>query len=293
MSIFSKQFRDHWQLYAFIFPILLYFVIFVFYPLAQGIWMSFQKMGLLGPMGFIGQENYRIVFTDPTVIQSTISTIVIAASITIFGFALPILPAIAIHEITRITWKRLFQTIIYMPYLFSWVIIIGIWMNLLSPIGLVNSILVSIGLLDIPISFFSSPNFARTLLVAQTVWKDLGFNAVIYLAAIVSINPELYEAAEIDGASVFHKIRYIILPHIYPAMQIVFLITLVGSLRTFDSSYLMTNGMTADKITTLAMLIYERGLLEFDLGVASAAGVLLLVISILFALTASKIVGYK
>ena len=68
--------------------------------------MSFQKMGLLGPMGFIGQENYRIVFTDPTVIQSTISTIVIAASITIFGFALPILPAIAIHEITRITWKR-------------------------------------------------------------------------------------------------------------------------------------------------------------------------------------------
>jgi len=113
------------------------------------------------------------------------------------------------------------------------------------------------------------------------------------LAAIVSINPELYEAAEIDGASVFHKIRYIILPHIYPAMQIVFLITLVGSLRTFDSSYLMTNGLTADKITTLAMLIYERGLLEFDLGVASAAGVLLLAISILFALTASKIVGYK
>jgi putative aldouronate transport system permease protein len=174
--------------------------------------------------------------------------------------------------------KRALQTTIYTPYLLSWVIIIGIWVNTLSPIGLVNSVLVEIGLIQQPISFFAHPDWARPLVIGQTVWRDMGFHALIYLAALLSLNPDIIDAADIDGANGWQKIRDHALPHLRPMIGVVFIITLQGSLHTFDSAFLMLNGRTAEQITTLAIYSYQRGLMQFDLGMATAAGVVLLVL---------------
>jgi putative aldouronate transport system permease protein len=114
------------------------------------------------------------------------------------------------------------------------------------------------------------------LLIGQTVWKDMGFRALIYLAALMSLDPEIIEAATMDGAKGWQKIRDMVLPHLAPVIGVVFLLTLQGSLHTFDSAYLMANGRTAEKVTTLALFAYQKGLLQFDLGMASAAGVVLL-----------------
>jgi putative aldouronate transport system permease protein len=273
--------RRHWMLYLLIAPILAYFCAFLFYPMAQGIFLSTQKAGLLGPVGFIGWDNYAKVFSTPAVWQAIWNTLIIAAGITIVGTLLPILPAIALLQITPDWLKRGFQTAIYTPYLLSWVIIVGIWLNTLSPVGLVNSVLEGVGLIDAPINFFADPFWARPMVIGLTVWKDVGFHALIYLAALLSLSPDILEAADIDGANDYKKIRDILLPHLMPMIKVVFLITLLGSLRTFDSAFLMLNGRTADEIRTLAIFTYERGILNFDLGLASAAGVVLLVVSLL------------
>ena len=275
--------------YGMLLPIMLWFLVFLFYPLMKGVIISFQEYGLLGATGYSGLENYRYIFGDPVFYQSLMNTIVLSLGITLLGFIVPIVPAIALNEIMQVLAKRFFQTVIYLPNLFSWVIILGIWMNVLSPIGLLNSLLMSAGFIEEPIMFFSDESFARPLLILQTVWKDMGYNAVIYLAALISINPELYEAAEMDGANVWQKITRITIPQLYPTMKIVFLVTLLGSMRTFDSAFLMGNGLTESKLTTLAVYVYETGVLQFQMGLANAAGVILLFISVVLALLVQRL----
>ena len=289
----ARAVRIYWPFYLMVAPVLIYFTLFLFWPMLQGILISFQKFGLLGSQGFIGFENYQKVFTDRTIIQALTNTLLISAGITFFGTLLPIIPAIALAEVTPKSARLSFQTVIYTPYLLSWVIIIGIWMNTLSPIGLVNSILMQLDLIGRPIPFFSHPTYARPMVVGLTVWKDMGFIALIYYSALMSLNTDLIEAAELDGANGWHKIRDVLVPHLVPVIRVVFLITLLGSLRTFDSAFLMLNGRTASSIRTLAVFTYERGILRFDLGLASAAGVLLLALSITLAFLVRRLPGFR
>lgn len=275
--------RRYWLLYLLIAPVLVYFAVFVFYPVGQGIYLSMQKAGLLGPVGFIGFENYRKIFASPDVWRATWNTLLLAGGITFFGTLMPLVPAIALAEVTPSWLKRSFQTVIYTPYLLSWVIIIGVWANTLSPIGLVNSVLLELGLIEQPILFFAHPSWAQPLVVAQTVWRDMGFHALIYYTALLSLNPDIIDSAEIDGANGWHKLRDHVLPHLRPMIAVVFIIILQGSLHTFDSAFLMLNGRTAEQVTTLAIYSYQRGLLQFDLGMASAAGVVLLVLCLVIA----------
>ncbi len=274
----------HGVLYLMVLPVLLYFAVFLFWPALQGFLISFQKFGLMGSQGWVGLTNYQKVFADRTVLRSLSNTLTIACGITIFGTLLPILPALALAEITPAKLRRSFQTVIYAPYLLSWVIIVGLWLNTLSPVGLVNGVLLAIGILDKPISFFTLPQFGQPLVIGLTVWKDIGFLSLIYFSALMSLDLDLLDAAEIDGAGWWAKLRHLVFPHLLPVIRVVFVMTLLGSLRTFDSAWLMMNGRTADSVRTLAIFTYERGLLRYDLGFASAAGVLLLVISL--ALTA-------
>jgi len=271
-----KRLRRHAWLYWIIAPVILYFAAFVFFPLGQGLYYSFFKAGLGGLREFIGLGNYAKVLASPSFVRATVNTLVIAGGITVLGTLMPIVPAIALAEITPEPLRRAFQTTIYTPYLLSWVIILGIWTNTLSPIGLVNSVLLHLHLIEAPIVFFATPAWARPLLIGQTVWKDIGFHALIYYSALLSLDQDVLDAAALDGAGGWAKIRYIVLPHLRPMLAVVFVLTLQGSLHTFDSSLLMLNGRTADEILTLAVFAYQRGVLQFDLGMASAAAAVLL-----------------
>ncbi|MCD7059798.1 carbohydrate ABC transporter permease [Pelagibacterium xiamenense] len=285
--------RRLWPYYVMVAPALLWLAVFLVWPMMQGFLISFQKFGLMGSQGFIGLENYQKAFSDRTVIQAFINTVSITAGITIAGTFLPIIPAIALAEITPRPMRQGLQSVIYAPHLLGWVIIIGIWMNVMSPIGLVNSILQGLGLIDNPIPFFSHPAWGQPLVIGLTTWKDLGFHALIYYAALMTINTELIEAAAIDGANGLQRIRDVVIPHITPAIRVVFLITLLGASHTFDSAFLMLNGRTAETVRTLAIFTYERGILRFDLGIASAAGVILLVFSILLGTIAQFLPGFR
>ncbi len=272
--------RKHWGLYALMAPILCYFGIVVFWPLTKAFIVSFQNFGIFGFESWAGFENYKILFNDIDFWQAALNTIIIALGVTIFGFSLPVIIAIALADLSKMSAKRFFQTVIYLPNLFSWVIIIGIWIKLLAPTGLVNSILMNLSIIDAPITFFSSAAWARPVLIAQTVWKDIGYHSIIYLASIMTINPELYDAAELEGSSMWQKARYITLPALVPTMKIVFLLTLLGSLRTFDVALLMENGIVKTKIETLALYTYNQAFSHFNISLANASGVILIFMAI-------------
>lgn len=274
--------RAYWPFYLMVAPVIIYFALFLFWPVLNGLLISFQKWGLMGSQGWVGLDNYAKVLTDRTVLQAFWNTIIIAAGITVLGVFLPILPALALAEITPDRFRRGYQTIIYAPYMMSWVIIIGLWLNTLSPIGLVNSALIGTGLIDQPIPFLTAPAFGQPLVIGLTTWRDIGFLALIYYAGLMSLDQEILDAASLDGAGAWAKIRHIVIPHLSPVMRIVFFLTLLGSLRTFDSALLLMNGRMSETVRTLAVFTYERGILRFDLGFASAAGVLLLAISLVF-----------
>lgn len=292
-SRFRDGLRRNWLFYLMVAPALLYFILFLFWPSLQGLLISFQKFGLLGSQGYVGLENYEKALSDLTVVRAFFNTLSITVGITIFSTLLPIIPAIALAEITPKAVRQSFQSLIYVPHLLSWVIIIGIWVNVLSPIGLVNSILMGLGITSQPLPFFSHPAYGQPMVIGLTVWKDIGFHALIYYAALMSLNTDLIEAAEMDGANGFHKLRDIVLPHLTSAIRVVFLITLLGASHTFDSAFLMMNGRTAETVRTLAIFTYERGILRFDLGVASAAGVLLFLFSVALAVIARRLPGFR
>ncbi|HJO93438.1 MAG TPA: sugar ABC transporter permease [Victivallales bacterium] len=254
--------------------------------------MSFQNFGLLGSKGYIGLENYRKLFADPFFYQTIWNTLIVTVGIVAASVLIPIIIAIALDNLLLQKVKKFVQTTIYVPFLFSALIIIGIYINLLSPVGPFNSIMGAIGLISEPIPFFTSDTLGRWMLIYMTAWHDIGFYTLIYLAALTTINPSLYEAADIDGANVFQKSRYVTFPGILSTVKIVLLMVLMGAMRTFDMSYVMKNAANYKGVTTAIVYTYDQGILKFDMGLASAAAGIIFILSLLLVFTVKKIIRY-
>lgn len=173
-----RQMKIHTALYLMMIPVIIYFVVFVYYPLVRGVVISFQDYRLLGPRPFIGWENYTVVLDDPQFWQVLRNTLLIGGGILVVGFAPPIIVALALNEMINKVFNRTSQTVIYLPHLFSWVVVGGLWIYLLSPRGgLINELL---GLMGVgPVRFLTDAVWARALMILLPTWKDMGFAAII------------------------------------------------------------------------------------------------------------------
>ena len=257
-------------------PVFGYFFLFSYYPLVRGFVISFQNFRLIGDRPFVGFDNYRTVLMDPAFLQTFKNTLWISGGILAFGFVMPIVLALSLNEVMRVWFKKLTQMIVYLPHLFSWVVVGGMWILLLSPdTGIVNQLLKLFGASK-PIGFLTSETYARWVMIFTAVWKEMGFSCILYLAAIVNINPSLYEAAHIDGANRWQAVRYITLPQLVSTMKVVFMLNVLGVLRIFDQIFVMRNGAIANKVDVLMMYTYQKGILEFKIGQATAAGYLII-----------------
>jgi putative aldouronate transport system permease protein len=283
MQTTLRSMKTHTALYVMMLPVLAYFAVFVYYPLYQGVLASFQEFNLLGGRPFVGAENYETVWNDPRFWQVLRNTLIIGVGILVLGFFPPIIVALALNEVRLILFKKFAQTVVYMPHLFSWVVIGGMWIYLLAPRGgLVNELL---ALVDAgPVGFLTNVTWARIMMVVLPIWKDMGYAAIIYLASITSISPTLYEAARIDGANRFQQAYQITLPLLVPTMKVVFMLNILGLLRIFDQIYVMRNGVVQRKVDVLMTYVYDMGILKYEVGYASAVSVMVLVATL--ALTA-------
>ena len=240
--------RKYSQLYLMALPALIYFLVFSIYPVIQGLYMSTQKPLLLGGGVYVGLENYRSVLQDSMFWQALVNTLVLSGGMIALGVSVPLFIAIALHELPFAPLRKLTQTVIYTPHLFSWVVVGGIWIQVLSPDGgLFNELLKLVGLG--PVHFLADTVWIKPVLVLLSTWKGMGYNAVIYYAAISSLDPQIYEAATVDGASRWQKISKLTLPLLMPTVGVVFLLSAVGALRIFDQVFILRNAATSGPST--------------------------------------------
>ena len=267
-----KKFRVFYLMFL---PVAAYFLIFTYYPFFRGLVMSFQENRLLGARPFNGLENYRFVIMEPNFLASVKNSIIIGVWDMGLYFAFALLLALILNEVARRTIKQSIQTIAYLPYLFSWAVIGGVWALIFDLQGLANKALSLFGVE--PIFFLAAPSLARPLIIAMGVWRSMGYFALLFTVAIMAIDEQLFEAARIDGASRFNQITRIIIPSLGPTMKTIIVLLSIGVLTHFDEVYVMVNPANRRLISTLMLYIYETGILNFKTGTASAGATLVMI----------------
>ncbi len=276
------------SLYLMIAPVIIYFAIFTFYPVVKALIISFQKYSLMGTSKFVGLKNYSIILNDDNFTGAVKNTIIMGLSSAILNAIIAMFIAILLDRVRHVVFKKLSQTIIYIPNLFSWVIVGGIWITILSPDkGLVNNIISAFG--GAQVSFWTETSLARPLMVFTNLWKGTGYTAIIYLAAIAGIDSGIYEAAEIDGASEFKQVFYITIPQLMNTAKVVLLLNVMGIFKSFDQIFVMKNGAILDQVNVIMTYVYDKGLGQFNMGVASAASFIIILLTIIIASVVNRL----
>jgi putative aldouronate transport system permease protein len=238
-----------------------------------GVILAFKEYRLLDGIfrsPWSGLQNFAKVFADPYFFSVLRNTLLINFYKLIFGFPAPVILAVMLNEIKRLRYKKLMQTITYMPYFLSWVVLSGLVITALSPsYGSVNALLQMLG--RKPVFFMAEVSMFRSILVAMDIWKNAGFSAIVYLAAIAGINGDLYEAADIDGITRLQKALHITVPLIMPVI-IIMLILRSGSIISddFDQIYNLLNAKVMDVGDVLATYLYRVGMEKMDYGYSTA-----------------------
>jgi putative aldouronate transport system permease protein len=279
------------MLYVLMLPTIVYFVTFAYVPILDGLRISMQEFRFIGESPFVGLKNYRSAIHTHGFWQAFENTLILGfGNVTLTAFV-PMLLAVLLNEVRFAPWKRFTQTIIYMPHLFSWVIVGGIWIFMLSPnAGIINVIRSHLGFE--PIYFMSKEQYARSIMIGVNLWKQAGFVCILYLAAIAGINPELYEASMIDGAGSLKRAIYITFPELFGTLKIVLLLNIMGSMRIFNQIYVMRNEVIAPKVDVLMYYVYERGLVQFKIGYAAAISVIVFTITLVITLISRRLIRY-
>jgi len=274
-------------------PFIAWVVLFRYMPLWGWI-MAFQNFrpgrGFL-EQEWVGFEHFIVMFQDPMFYQVMRNTLAMSFMSLIFGFTLPIVFALFLNEVRNVAYKRVIQTISYLPHFVSWVIVASLFSRVLSiDGGIINDALIFLNVIDEPIHFLSIGRLFWPIITAVEIWKSLGWNAIIYLAAISAIDPTLYEAAVIDGAGRFKQMRYITLPMIKGTIMII-LIMSIGWLISigFERQFLMGNALVMEYSKVLDLYILEYGINLGRFSFGTAAGVFRSVVSIILVLAANKL----
>ncbi|EUB99131.1 ABC-type transporter, integral membrane subunit [Rhizobium sp. CF080] len=287
----GEDLRRDWQLYLLVLPMILWFLLFLYKPM-EGLQIAFKDFspfrGISGSP-WVGLENFQTLLEDQIFIRAFLNTIAISGLGLIFAFPVPIILAVMFNELQNEFGRRVSQTIVYLPHFISVVIVAGIVINLLSPTtGVVNLILSSLGLDRI--YFLTQPEWFRTIFIGSNIWKEAGFESIVYLAAIAGISPTLYESARVDGASRWQMMWRITLPCILPTI-IIMLIIRIGNLVEVGFEYIIllyqpATYRTADVVSTY---VYRTGLQGTQYDLATAAGLFNAVIAFALVFTANRI----
>lgn len=279
--------------YAMLLPVILYFLVFSYYPLLLGIHTSFHQVRLLGGATFVGFDNYVAFWNHPQFQQAMVNTIVVGVVSFALQFLAALVLSVMINEIRVKFFKSSVQTVTYLPHLLSWAIVGGLWINLLSPNGFVNSLLRELhGPGFSSIVFMAEPRFARAIMILSGAWKNVGFTIVLLLAAIVSVDQGMYEAAHIDGASRIKQIQRITIPSIIPTMKVVIMLGTMGLLRNFDQIYIMSRATIDPQVRNMLVWIFVQGIERFQLGLATAAASFVLAATLVLTFAVRKLIRY-
>lgn len=269
--------------FLFLLPALILFAFFVWYPIIYGFVLSFQDNSLFGgtPASWVGFRNFQRVLADPLFTTAWGNTFKYALYGLLFGYAIPVVLAIAINEVRYA--KAYFRLAFYLPVIIPPLVTVFLWRYMYTPDGgVLNGLL---GLVGIGKQlWYQAPATAIQSLVVVTTWANAGGTMLIYLAALQSIPAELYEAAELDGASIARRIWHVTLPQIRGIMLIMLILQIIATVQIFTEPFTLTNGGPVNATTTVMLLIYNYAFQNADLGSASALSVILFLVLVTFSL---------
>lgn len=257
-------------------PVIMYFLVFKYYPMS-GIVIAFKnfriKDGIWGS-SWCGLDNFTKIFALRTFSRSVRNTLIISGLKLLFGFPAPILLALMLNEVTHKRYQRLVQTVSYLPHFLSWVVLTGLFQQLLSPNnGAVNVLLKSVFGVEKSIYFLGDNDYFRGVLIATDIWKNIGWSSILYLATITGIDPALYEAAVVDGATRFQCTRFITLPALASTI-VVMLILNIGSVMDagFDQVLNMYSSVVYETGDIIDTYVYRVGLTDMKYSLSTAVG---------------------
>lgn len=286
--------HSYWPLHLMLLPGVMLVLVYSYGPLF-GIVIAFQKF--MPAKGFfespwIGWDNFRYVLDLPDSLRVLRNTVIIAFFKMVAGLIVPITVSLMLNEVRKEFFKRSIQTMIYLPHFLSWIILGGILIDILSPSsGIVNQFLGWFGVQ--PIYFLGDNAWFRSVLVFSDVWKEFGFNTIVYLAALTSINPNLYEAAIVDGAGRWKQTLYITLPGMMPIIILTSTLSLGNVLNAgFDQVFNLYSPQVYETGDIIDTFVYRIGLVDAQYGVATAVGLFKSVVSFLF-ISCSYYLAYR
>lgn len=277
---FVKQLKQDTPLYVMALPAILAIFVFSYLPM-YGVLMAFENYvparGIFGSQ-WVGFKHFISFFRDPFCGRIVRNTILLGVYSLAFSFPAPIIFALLLNELREGKFKRVVQTISYMPYFISTVIIVGLMMEIFSLSGIVNRFVVALG--GTAVSFMERPEWFRTLYIGSGIWQGVGYSSILYLAAISGVNPELYESAILDGASRWKQIIHITLPCIMPTVSIMFIMAVGGILSNdLQKILLMYTSLTYETADTISTYVYRKGLLGGQYSYSAAVGLFMSAIS--------------
>ena len=284
-----KMGNEEMFLHLMILPGMIMLAIFVFVPLFGSL-MAFENYipakGIFGSK-WVGLENFKFLFSLPDSKQVFMNTLIIAFAKLILNIIIPVTFAILLNEISAKLFKRTFQTIVYLPHFLSWVVLATVVTNMFSLSGPFNAVITALG--GDPIQFMSDNSWFRKVIIGTDVWKEFGYNSVVYLAALTGISPDFYEAASIDGANRFKQILHITVPALLPTIILMTALNLGNILNAgFDQIFNLYNPLVYETADIIDTYVYRIGMVERQYSIGAAVGLLNSVISFILILGANK-----
>jgi putative aldouronate transport system permease protein len=287
----KRLLQQNLPLYLLFVPVLIYFVIFKYGPMF-GMIIAFKDYnfydGIWGSP-WIGLKNFELIFQNPQSLQIIRNTLVLSVSSIIIGFPFPIVLAILLNEVRKLWFKRAVQTLLYLPHFFSWVIVGGMVVTIFSmESGIVNHWIERWS--GHTVAFLYKPVSWIAIYLGSGIWKEAGFSAIIYLAALTSIDSEIYEAAAIDGANKWRQIWNITLPGLRPTIVLMFILSMGRLLEVgFDQVYVMQNPIVSNVSEVISTYIYRVGIQGTQFGLTAAMGLFESIIGLIMIITANQV----
>ncbi|WP_244226792.1 ABC transporter permease [Paenibacillus protaetiae] len=287
----AKGMKRTWPLHLMLLPAVLIQFVFVYLPLG-GLVIAFQDYkpydGLFHSK-WVGLEHFKYMFQYPDIKQVIFNTAFIAALKIIFNIIVPFAFALLLNEVRVNPFKRTVQTLVYLPYFISWVFLGGILNDMLASDGIINTLLHNWFGLNEPILFLGDGNWFRFTVILSDIWQQFGYGTIVYLAALAGINPALYEAAEVDGASRWKQTKHVTIPSLMPIVVVVGTLALGNILNAgFDQIFNLYNPLVYDKGDIIDTFVYRTGILNGQYSLATAVGIFKSIIGFVLI-----VVGYR
>lgn len=289
---FLTDFFRQWELQSMILPGVIFMIIFCYIPI-YGLSIAFKSYTVIDTLDtapWVGLYNFKIIMTDKYFWDAVINTLGISFLKLAIGFVIPIILAIMIYEVSIGRFKKIVQTISYLPHFLSWIVLGGMLITWFSTSGLFNQLLLSLGIIPQPQNILLDPNKYWWIATLSDIWKEAGWGTILYLAIMAKIDPTYYEAAKIDGASRLRQIWNITLPNMKTIINLNLILTISGLLGSnLDQTLVLMNSQNREKAEVINSYVYRMGMTQGDFSYATAVGLGVSIVSVILLVTANKV----